>query len=115
MFPKEKRIRSDEHTDFIRGLPCVRCCSIVGGHPFGYIYQNSSDPHHITIGTNRGTALKAGDNYLVPLCREHHSLLHSKGERNFWNGNDPRGLALELFEISGDEQKAIELIRKSNL
>lgn len=68
-YPKPKRVGNKKaykaYKEFIREQPCVIC-------------GNLADPHHVKT---RGAH---GDNYyLIPICRPHHSQLHSKGQARF--------------------------------
>jgi hypothetical protein len=50
----------------------------------------------------RGLALKVSDEYVVPLCVEHHNELHRSGaERSWWNRQniDPISIARELWKM----------------
>jgi len=64
---KPPKVRDKAHLDSIRALPCVIC------------FQDRSDmhrsAHHLKRGKNvsNGASLKAGDNFTVPLCHEHHT------------------------------------------
>ena len=76
---KEKKIRSKEHLVYIRSLPCIihdiddRC----NGQPVV--------AHHLTyISDKGGMGLKTGDNWVLPMCFFHHSVLHNMGEKTFW-------------------------------
>ena len=72
-------IRSPKHIKFIRGLPCT----ITNG--YDNCNQTPVDTHHLTIIKGEGgMRLKAGDDKTVPLCRFHHTTLHSMGEKAFW-------------------------------
>lgn len=67
---KRPRWRSKKYRQFVSSLPC--CCAGCDSHP-------PNDPHH-WHATDKGTSFKPDDWTCVPLCREHHSFFHSKGE-----------------------------------
>jgi hypothetical protein len=83
-----KRIRSKEHLRFVASQPCVIC----GRTP--------SHAHHIRYAQPRGLALKASDEFTVPLCAIHHSENHGTGnERRWWQERkiDPLAVARALW------------------
>lgn len=107
MFPKENRIRDPEHLSWIRTLPCLKCFESGNDLPAGVA-------HHITIGAKRSMALKAGDDFLLPVCFGHHHALHTgKGESSFWGSKIHKinDLANNLYKISGDQESAMQLIK----
>jgi len=66
--------RSKEYQDYIRGMDCsVRGC----GSP--------SIAHHVLPG---GTGLKGSDFGTIPLCPEHHGILHQIGAKTFAKRHD---------------------------
>lgn len=72
--PKHNRIRSAAHLRWVRSLECcVPGCRARG----------ACDPAHVRRGTNGGTGLKPGDNWVVPLCHPHHVEQHQIGEVSF--------------------------------
>jgi hypothetical protein len=74
------RLRDQRYLAFVRGKPCLVC-----GMP--------GDSHHIQYAQPRGLGRKTGDQYAVPVCREHHMNIHVGGipERTWWalRGIDP--------------------------
>ena len=99
--PKQEIIRDREHLNWVKTLPCLVC----GMTP--------CDAHHIKRGWLMG-GVTPSDNRAIPLIREYHSLLHSKGELRFLY--DLGGwemclvLAKQLYNITGDTGKALDLI-----
>lgn len=70
MFPKLKRVRSEELLKHIRNLPCSACGKYI------------CDAAHIrSKGAGGGDLLTN----LIPLCRQHHIEQHSKGFVYMWN------------------------------
>jgi hypothetical protein len=60
-----------------------------------------SHPHHLTFAQSRGLSLKVSDEFVVPLCTEHHNDLHrSGGELLWWKrlNIDPVSAANELWQ-----------------
>jgi len=70
---KTKPIRSPKHLKYIRTLPCSVCKMVYDIHA-----------HHLTHAEPGGTSRKTSDNWVVPLCGDHHYILHYQGERSFW-------------------------------
>lgn len=52
--------------------------------------------HHLLRAAPRGMGLKAGDNWVVPLCYYHHSELHRNGDE------------VEFFELYGWDYEAVK-------
>lgn len=59
-------IKDEKYLNFIRSKPCSVC------------QTSPSDPHHLV---SRGAG--GSDYQTVPLCREHHSEYHQRGEAAF--------------------------------
>jgi hypothetical protein len=99
---RRQRVKDEAHLSFIRTLKCCIC-----GAP-------NPDPAHIRAANvlygkrETGGAEKASDKWTVPLCRKHHDEQHGENELKFWarNGIDPFGLALALYQASGDDEIA---------
>ena len=96
LLPKTVRIRDRAHKKRIKTLPCS----------FLLCRRCPSDPHHLTCSPEpKARGLTAGDNWLVPLCRIHHSAaypnsVHSTGrELEWWHkmGINPIALAERLW------------------
>lgn len=68
------RKRSSRHLAWIRERPCLIC----------HTKQNIQAHHLLTGPEPRSMGLKASDPFAIPLCAEHHSLLHAWGnERTY--------------------------------
>jgi hypothetical protein len=83
-----KRYRSEKYLWSVRGRPCLIC-------------HQEGEAHHITYAEPNGTALKVGDNWVVPMCHKHHMELHAFGDERLWwalQGVDPIPKAEELFK-----------------
>ena len=106
---KRPRERDEHHLRFIRSLKCCLC-----GKP-------NPDPAHIRSANaiygkrETGGQEKASDKWTVPLCREHHDEQHDGNELKFWAAKrlDPFGLALALYQASGDDEIAEGIISAS--
>lgn len=86
------RIRSTEHLDFVRSKPCCACPK-----------AGPSEAHHLTHAQPKAKALKAGDQFTVPLCTKHHRELHARGDEAAWwlaRGINPIEIAAFLWRIS---------------
>lgn len=89
--PRHNRLRSKKHLAKVRGLGCCIC------------KNPAADAHHLrTVGHMRAAALKNGDDFTIPLCREHHEDLHNFGDERLFlalHGIDP---VLILNQIKRD-------------
>ena len=97
---KEPKIRSEKHRRFIASLPCVICrCT-------------DTQAAHIRTGNSAGMGLKSGDDCCLPLCVRCHAEQHHFSEKRFWDSNlgKAQTLAKELYRVTGNKGKAIELI-----
>ena len=105
---KRPRERQEGHLAFVRSLPCLIC----GG---------ASEAAHVRYGDLRygkrgtGKGEKPSDMYTVPLCRADHLEQHGSYEDIWWQMReiDPIRVALSLWSISGDEEAALEIIRRA--
>lgn len=98
---KTERIRSPKHQKMIKGLPCI--IKKDGLHCNG----KPVDGHHITTLEGQGImGDKAGDEWLLPLCRMHHNSLHHIGEERFWQSwsIDEKEECRKLASISPDKR-----------
>lgn len=99
--PKRPRAKDPEHLAFIASLVCAVC-----GAP-------GPVPHHLLRGVVRGMGMRAGDQWVVPLCPEHHRELHAGGnETEFFirYGIDPKALAYALYDCTGDAGAGLTMI-----
>jgi hypothetical protein len=86
--PAPRRYRDQEHLRYIAKQPCLIC----GRKP--------SDPHHLRYLQPRALGRKASDEYVVPLCRIHHRLVHRIGNESAWwkdAGIDPVKVARKFW------------------
>lgn len=103
-----------QHTKFIRSLPCCVCGS-----------RKQVEAAHVRMASavhgkrETGGAEKPDDSWTVPLCRRHHQddpqAQHRIGEKAFWelHGIDPFLLALALWCATGDEDRAEAVIAET--
>lgn len=63
--PKRRRWTCEKYTRWVKTQPCSGCC------------RPADDPHHIIGHGMGGTATKAHDLFVFPLCRECHDKLHA--------------------------------------
>ena len=62
--PKQKRWKSKRYIDWIKTQRCIVCFK-------------EAEPHHIIgVGNMSGMGMKAPDWAVMPLCHEHHMLMH---------------------------------------
>ena len=97
-----------DHLAYIRTLPCL----ITGKTP--------SDAAHVSMASKiwgkveRGMSRKADDRWTVPLSHDVHlNEQHVIGEIKFWKryGLDPLVIASRLWEVSGDIDAGMKVIR----
>jgi hypothetical protein len=84
-----RRYRNREHLRYVARQPCLVC----GRKP--------SDPHHLRFAQPRALGRKASDEFVVPLCRIHHRIVHSVGNEGAWwqeVGIDPIKAAGKLWK-----------------
>ena len=62
----------DDYLIFVRSLPCAICQDDTG-----------SDPHHQRGSKTGGASFKCHNIRTLPLCRKHHTELHSIGHESF--------------------------------
>ena len=65
-----KRYTSKKHLQFVASKPCCMCGS-----------NHTVQAHHLLKPWDgvRGIALKANDKNVIPLCMDHHTQLHKRG------------------------------------
>jgi len=83
-----RRYRDREHMRYVMKQPCLIC----GRKP--------SDPHHLRYLQPRALGRKSSDEFVVPLCRIHHRLVHRVGNEPAWwqdAGIDPITAARKLW------------------
>ena len=100
--------KNEAHLAFIRRLP-----SVVSG-------QLGCEAAHVRAGSavhNKkwtGMAQKSSDCWALPLTPNEHRAQHCENEMEFWrsHGIDPFEVAVRLYEVSGDVQAGIRIIRE---
>ena len=63
--PKHRRWVNEDYTRWVKTQPCEGC------------RRPADDPHHVIGHGMGGTATKAHDLFVFPLCRECHDKLHA--------------------------------------
>lgn len=99
--PIRERRDFSKHRKWLMSLPC--CMTGLNGQ---------TDPAHIRTGNGGGMGLKPHDKHCVPLRHSEHMKQHETSEEKYWGEHLDRAkkLALDLWEISGDDDKAYLLI-----
>jgi hypothetical protein len=90
-FGEIRRYRDKTHLRFVALQPCLLC----GRTP--------CDPHHLRFAQPRAMGRKTSDEFVVPLCRNHHQENHQAGDEVSWwkrTGIDPLPVANRLWGIS---------------
>lgn len=83
-----RRIRDKEHLRYVASQPCLLCST------------KPSDAHHVRFAQPKALGRKVSDEWVVPLCRQHHRDLHESGnEAAWWHdlGIDPIEIARQLW------------------
>lgn len=89
---KTDRLRSQKRMQAARDLGCAICKNPI------------ADAHHLrTIGHTRAMSLKNGDDFTIPLCREHHDELHNFGDEELFLALHGVDAALILRQLNGGE------------
>jgi hypothetical protein len=86
-----RRYRDRAHLEFVSSQPCPVC----GRRP--------SDPHHLRFAQPRALGRRVSDEFVVPLCRTHHRVLHRCGDEAAWWESvqlDPVAVARELWVLT---------------
>jgi hypothetical protein len=86
---KTVRLRDKDHRKFVLRQPCLVCGRV------------PSDPHHLTFTQPRALGRRVNDEFIVPVCRVHHSELHRSGDELAWWQRlniDPLPVALRLWQ-----------------
>jgi hypothetical protein len=90
-----RRYRNRDHLRYVAQQPCLIC----GRKP--------SDPHHLRYVQPRALGRKSSDEFVVPLCRIHHRLVHRVGNESAWwkdVGIDPVKMAAKLWRHARADQ-----------
>ncbi|WP_393950035.1 DUF968 domain-containing protein [Kluyvera intermedia] len=95
--PKRRRWVNEQYTGWVKTQPCEGC------------RRPADDPHHIVGHGMGGTATKAHDLFVIPLCRECHDELHA-GVSAF---EQKHGTQLDLLLRFLDRALAIGVISKA--
>lgn len=115
-----------KHLKFIDSLICV-CCGrenpthhhLLRVQAKYYKPKEGEEDFLIPKYNQRGMGKKNPDMFTIPLCPRCHQMLHSDGnERAFlaYCGiNDPEKFATSLYNITGNREKAIDLIKWTRL
>lgn len=93
-----ERHRCAAHLWWVRRLPCLACMGERWGeHAVDRFKVVASQPivaggqvvhaHHLTTAQPKARGLKAGDQWVVPLCVRHHDALHRRGNEWAWWSN----------------------------
>lgn len=111
-----------QHLKFIDSLPCIICGS-----------RESTHHHLLRVGSEYLTAKKGEENFLIPkvkskgmgtksedkfclpICPKHHAEAHRYGnDKAYFAQNkieNPEKIALALFKMSGQYDKANDLMK----
>lgn len=104
---KQKRMIDEAHLAFIRKLPSV----LSGKGPCEACHIRYGDP--VRRKKHTGMGQKPDDAYVLPLLPSEHRAQHNMNEQEFWRAHgvdDPIGLALLLYGLSGNQPAAEGMI-----
>jgi hypothetical protein len=90
------RIRDKAHLRFVAAQPCLLCSAA------------PSDAHHLRFSQPRALGRKVGDEFTVPLCRQHHRDLHDSGNEAAWwhdMGIDAMEIARQLWQETDERRE----------
>lgn len=90
-FGEPARLRSAGHLSYVHEQVCCVCKT------------TPIQAHHLTFAQPRARGSKVSDEFVVPLCLEHHNAAHAEGdERRFWAwvGIDALDVAQGLWATS---------------
>jgi hypothetical protein len=101
---RSTRFRSQRHCSHIRQHACAACDA-----------DSPIEVAHYRLGSGAGMGQRPHDWSAAPLCRDCHSLQHSRGERTFWQeaGKDPLAVIEALIRTS-PVRAEIEAHRRSD-
>jgi hypothetical protein len=98
---RSTRWRSQAHLSFVR----KHLCSIAGCD------ERPIEAAHVRNGSGAGIGQKPDDWRAVSLCKMHHTMQHTAGERSFWKDRDVEALIAAFIKAS-PKRAEIERIRK---
>ena len=90
MIQKPERHRCQAHLKWVATIPCIACTN---GNITPERYRTGevvAQAHHLTIAQPKARGMRAGDQWVLPLCQRHHdpntpgSLHHAGNERAWW-------------------------------
>jgi hypothetical protein len=98
---RASRWRSQAHCNFVRSHECS--ISGCGDRPI--------EVAHVRNGSGAGIAQKPDDFRAVSLCKMHHTMQHTVGERSFWKGRDVEAL-IDAFNKASPKRREIEQVQR---
>lgn len=122
MIAKPERHRCPAHLRWVATIPCLVCSRGALPRLAEWEWENTvSQAHHLTHAQPKARGLKAGDQWVVPLCVAHHDPNHSGSvhangaERAWWamKGVDPLPIAEALWAASVAAGRVRNIERKA--
>lgn len=104
-----RRLEDEAHLAFIRRLPSV----VSGLYGCEACHIRTASAVHRKKHT--GLQQKPDDSWTLPLTPDEHRQQHSENELAWWRSHniDPFELAVKLYEVSGQFDAAVAIIRKA--
>lgn len=112
-----------KHLKFIDSLPCVICAGACGESTHHHLLRVDKQYLPVTMETeglmfpkvkSKGMGTKSDDRFTLPLCPKHHAEAHANGnDKEYFlkRGIQPEKFALSLYKVSGDYEKAMDLMK----
>lgn len=115
---------TQKHLKFIDSLPCVICGGSCGQSTHHHLLRVGREYQRPMKGQeglmfpkikSKGMGTKSDDRFCLPICAKHHAEAHRYGnDKEYFRQNDiaePERLALALWKVSGQYDKAMDLMK----
>lgn len=108
---RQPREEDEKHRRFIASCQCVIC----GASDVQAAHIKFAD---LSVDKPFTGLTKSDDKYTVPLCCNHHAAQHAWGDERGWWAKyeiDPVKLALALYIVSGDHERADAILNSCRI
>lgn len=116
---------TQKHLKFIDTLPCVICVGSCGQSTHHHLlrvgreYQSPMDGQEGLMFPkvkSKGMGTKSDDRFCLPICYKHHREAHDRGnDKAYFQAHGiskPEELALALWNVSGQYEMAMEVMKR---